>query len=63
MTTLLRHLPSVEARDTLTRIARWLNENKGNREVIKAEAAAELMKKATAWTASRLEYYQKLAAL
>jgi len=27
------------------------------------EAAAELMKKATAWTASRFEYYQKLAAL
>jgi pyruvate-ferredoxin/flavodoxin oxidoreductase len=27
------------------------------------EAAAILMKKATAWTASRFEYYQKLAAL
>ncbi|WP_277058999.1 thiamine pyrophosphate-dependent enzyme, partial [Trichlorobacter lovleyi] len=27
------------------------------------EAAAALMKKATAWTASRFEYYQKLAAL
>ncbi|MDD2899518.1 MAG: pyruvate:ferredoxin (flavodoxin) oxidoreductase [Desulfuromonadaceae bacterium] len=27
------------------------------------EAAAVLMKKATAWTASRFEYYQKLAAL
>ena len=27
------------------------------------EAAAVLMKKATAWTASRFEYYRKLAAL
>ena len=27
------------------------------------EAAGVLMKKATAWTASRFEYYQKLAAM
>ena len=38
MTTLLRHLPGVEARDTLTRNARWLNENKGNRAVIEGHA-------------------------
>ena len=30
---------------------------------INPEVAALMMKKASAWTASRFEYYQKLAAL